>query len=32
MANKSGTEWALPHFLPCIALPCGIEALVGTFP
>ena len=31
MANKSGTEWALPNFLACIALLCGIEALVGTF-
>jgi hypothetical protein len=30
MTNKSGTEWALPNFLACIALICGIEALIGT--
>jgi hypothetical protein len=30
MTNKSGTEWALPNFLACIALLCGIEALVAT--
>lgn len=28
MTNKSGTEWALPNFLACIALILGISALM----
>ena len=28
MTNKSGSEWALPNFLACIALVCGISALI----
>jgi hypothetical protein len=26
--NKSGTEWALPNFLACFALICGISTLI----
>ena len=28
MSNKSGTQWALPNFLACIALILGISALM----
>ena len=28
MTNKSGTEWALPNFLACFALICGISSLI----
>jgi len=28
LKNKSGTEWALPNFLACIALICGVTSLV----
>ena len=28
LKNKSGTEWALPNFLACFALICGIVSLV----
>ncbi len=28
LKNKSGTEWALPNFLACFALICGVASLV----
>lgn len=31
MNNASGTEWALPNFLACIALICGVAALITKF-
>ena len=29
MTSKSGTEWALPNFLACSALICGISSLIA---
>ena len=31
LTNKSGTEWALPNFLACFALICGISSLITKF-
>jgi len=31
VTNKSGTEWALPNFLACFALICGISSLMAKF-
>lgn len=31
MTNKSGTEWALPNFLACFALICGVSSLIIKF-
>jgi hypothetical protein len=28
LTNKSGTEWALPNFLACFALICGVSSLI----
>jgi hypothetical protein len=28
LTNKSGTEWALPNFMACFALICGISSLI----
>lgn len=31
LGNRSGTDWALPNFLACMALICGIVALIIRF-
>jgi len=31
LTNKSGTEWALPNFLACIALILGISSVITKF-